>query len=100
MIEHLPVAQLDQQTLIMYSELYSDYRDILEEINNIKILLSENYELNLDKQLVSKRRQKLEVFREMKSLGNMLGMSIDSRLKLVPAETNEEDEFLKVFGDA
>lgn len=100
LIQHLPVAQLDQQTLITYCELYSDYREVLEEITALKVILDNDYDLVIDKQLTTKRRQKLEILREMKSVGNMLGMSIDSRLKLVPAETNEEDEFLKAFGDA
>lgn len=90
---------MDQQTLVTYSELYSDYRDIVSEINTLKERLDEDYDITIDKQLTSKRRQKLEILREMKSVGNMLGMSIDSRLRLASNESDDEDAFLKAMSE-
>ncbi|UBH12433.1 phage terminase small subunit P27 family [Macrococcus armenti] len=94
----LPVSQLDQQILIQYCDLVSEYHDISEEIQKIKEELSGGFYIDLDKVLTTKRRQKIDIFKEIKSHASLLGMSIESRMRLVPEESNEEDPFADLFG--
>lgn len=100
MTEKLPVSKLDENTIVIYSELYCDYRELTDEIKELKQkLVDEGYDLSIDKQLTTKRRQRLDVFREMKSTGNLLGMSMESRLKLVQPDEPDEDPIAQIFGD-
>ncbi|WP_262995514.1 phage terminase small subunit P27 family [Macrococcus capreoli] len=94
----IPVSQLDQQILIQYCDLVSEYHDITEEINSIKDELKKEYYIDLDKMLISKRRQKIDLFKEIKSHGSLLGMSMESRMRLVPEETDEEDPLSSLLG--
>lgn len=96
----LPVSQLDQQILIQYCDLVSEYHDISEEINYLKDELKGGFYIDLDKVLTNKRRQKIDIFKEIKSHAGLLGMSIESRMRLVPEETTEEDPFAAMLGGA
>lgn len=100
LLEKLPMAQLDMQNLVSYCELYVDYLEISDEMKRLKKMIEVKYDLSIDKQMTAKRRQRLEVLRELKMLGNLLGMSIESRMRLVPADTGDnEDPIAQIFGD-
>lgn len=91
LLSSIPLAQLDQQILIQYCVLVNDYHELTEEIYQIKDILADMYEINLDKQLTAKRRQRIEVFREIKMHASLLGLTMESRMKLVPIESDEKD---------
>ncbi|WP_239705765.1 MULTISPECIES: phage terminase small subunit P27 family [unclassified Mammaliicoccus] len=91
LMKNLPIANLDLQIICHYCEQVSSYleltKDIQENGYNIFIKNDEGEIINVKiNPSVSKR---LEVAREMRAAASMIGISLDSRIKIVAPKKNE-----------
>lgn len=91
LMKNLPIANLDLQIICHYCEQVSSYleltKDIQENGYNIFIKNDEGEIINIKiNPSVSKR---LEVAREMRAAASMIGISLDSRIKIVAPKKNE-----------
>lgn len=91
LMKNLPIANLDLQIVCHYCEQVSSYleltKDIQENGYNIFIKNDEGEIINVKiNPSVSKR---LEVAREMRAAASMIGISLDSRIKIVAPKKNE-----------
>lgn len=104
LLETLPLSNLDQQVFIQYCDLVATSRQLKYEINLlesevIESLEAKNLNIALDKQLTTKRNQLSNYYKEIKSHASLIGLTMESRMRLVPDKAvDDEDEFLKAFG--
>lgn len=91
LMKELPIANLDLQIVCHYCEQVSSYleltKDIQENGHNIPVRNDDGVIMNIKiNPAVSKR---LEVAREMRAAASMIGISLDSRIKIVAPKKNE-----------
>lgn len=91
LMKNLPIANLDLQIVCHYCEQVSSYHELTKDIQengyNIFIKNDEGKIMNVKiNPSVSKR---LEVAREMRAAASMIGISLDSRIKIVAPKKNE-----------
>lgn len=105
LLESLPLSELDKQVFIQYCELVATSEQLKYEIGLIQKEVVESLEngdldIALDKQLTTKRNQLSTYFKEIKSHASLIGLTMESRMRLVPdSSTDEEDSFLQAFGE-
>lgn len=105
LLETLPLSELDKQVFVQYCDLVATTQQLKYEIELIQkevieSLENQNLDVALDKQLTTKRNQLSNYYKEIKSHASLIGLTMESRMRLVPDKaTQGEDEFLNVFGD-
>lgn len=103
LLEELPISNLDLNLLIVYCQLYSIYRQLQKEIEEEGLVIETRYatgELK-ERKINAALNSLLKISSEMRAIAGLLGLSIDSRMKLIDhnLESTEDDPFAKMFGD-
>lgn len=94
LMKELPIANLDLQIVCHYCEQVSSYLELTKDVqtngHNIAIRNEAGEIMNIKvNPSVSKR---LEVAREMRAAASMIGISLDSRIKIVAPKKKETVE--------
>lgn len=101
----LNVTELDQTSLVMYANSYSQYRLAAQDVKRFGIFAhstNENGETVTD---TTRKNPAVAVMgdmsREVRAYASSLGMTLDSRMKLVkpPEKPDENDQFANYGGD-
>ncbi|MEC5268263.1 phage terminase small subunit P27 family [Heyndrickxia coagulans] len=102
LLNELPIADLDRTLVAIYCNSYSKYIQATKDIdaNGITMLEADSNG--------SKRKKKnpavaimSEMSREIRNIANSLGMTIDSRMRLVaPQQQTKEDDPYSQFSNA
>lgn len=99
LLNELPISNLDRTQIATYCNLYSIYRKLEEEINET----GEMIELYFADGTVKERKtnpaihEMLKVAKEIRAISSELGMTINSRMKLIEPTINEDDPFADLF---
>lgn len=98
LMENLPISELDRSLLVQYCDMYSHYRKLqkycadngttVTEINGAgnEVIKQSPYFKNL-----------LAVQNEIVKLANLLGLSVDSRMRIAIQQTEKATSILDIF---
>lgn len=95
-LKELPVAKLDQTLIALYCENLSKYIKATEDVNEYGLVLVEDGKSKKNPAMMLQ----IEIGREIRSICSQLGMTIDSRMRLVaPKQNKKPDDPFAQFGD-
>lgn len=101
LLEELPISNLDLNLLIVYCQLYSIYRQLQKEMEDEGLIIETYYatgELK-ERKINAASHELLKYSKELRAIAGMLGLSIDSRMRLIDHSVNEKenDPFANMF---
>lgn len=99
LLKDLPIASLDLTMVASYCQLYGHMRQLNDELkNNNQVIVKENDDGTKSRRLNPAFNAYMKVQAELRAVCNTLGLTVDSRLKMVvPEKDDEEDEIMKVL---
>lgn len=99
LLEELPISSLDKTMVETYTNLYAIYLSLEKEIQDqgemIEVLYADG---SLKERKVNPAiNQMLQVSKEIRAICSELGMTINSRMRLVEPTIEEDDPFASMF---
>ncbi|PAD39851.1 phage terminase small subunit P27 family [Terribacillus sp. 7520-G] len=95
----LPISELDRALLATYCSWYSIHQQAVLDIKKLGIKVEEK---NSKGDIVSKQNPSINIMKnassEIKSIAGQLGLSIDSRLRIIGSNKDDDDESDPVKG--
>lgn len=101
LLEELPISNLDLNLVVVYCHLYSVYRELQKEMDEEGLIIESFYatgELK-ERKINGALNELLKTSKEMRAIAGELGLSINSRMKLIDKELQkiEDDPFSDMF---
>ncbi|MCD2137181.1 phage terminase small subunit P27 family [Salinicoccus halitifaciens] len=99
LLNDLPISNLDRTSIATYCNLYSIYRELEEEINETGEMINTYFADGTLKERKANPaiHEMLKVTKEIRAISAELGMTINSRMKLIEPTINEDDPFADLF---
>lgn len=99
LLNDLPISNLDKYSVSAYCNLYSIYLELEAEINESGEMIETYYADGTlkERKVNSAIHEMLKVQKEIRALTAELGMTINSRMRLVEPTLNEDDPFASMF---
>jgi P27 family predicted phage terminase small subunit len=98
LLKQLPVAKLDQTLIALYCASLSRYIQAVEDVNENGLVLIEDGKSKKNPAMMLQ----IELGREIRSICGQLGMTIDSRMRIVAPKPKEKqaDPFARFGGES
>lgn len=98
LMENLPISELDRSLLVQYCDMYSHYRKLQKYCSDNGTTV---IEINGAGNEVTKQspyfKNLLAVQNEIVKLANLLGLSVDSRMRIAIQQTEKATSILDIF---